>query len=439
MTSLERQRRRKEKLAAFKSPLKKKLSKSHLLKRVTIWRPRKLSPEQALLETKMEASSLSIDRNTATAIDNEVSDLLRDGKGSCTVLQMINAISSSRNVIDIYAKSAGIEDALTERRRFLGMTFGRRSNKSDAQMARRYVFIGAFNKLEIDPASSRKVITSLEEAREELRKVLDFPPEEAAEIPKESKELEEEVDIVTKYTKKIELSVQSDIDDELRPSQEKWQEIASVSLAPQIGKESQGLDKADSAMLRRLDDEYEKRNQRLKSAAVQEIEEQERAKLARERAAELMRPLTDEEQQLITEAMETIGPESEVIAQVGPDSCQRGSLRTLLPGQWLNDEVIHYFLVMLSKRDEEMCQQDPTRKRCHLFKSFFITKLLNEGNANPALDGKYEYRNVKRWSKKVPGKVFLSLFFITFTTTKLMVRTTVSFFLKARTFLVLIR
>ena len=78
MTSLERQRRRKEKLAAFKSPLKKKLSKSHhLLKRVTIWRPRKLSPEQALLKTKMETSSLSIDRNTATAIDNEVSDLLR--------------------------------------------------------------------------------------------------------------------------------------------------------------------------------------------------------------------------------------------------------------------------------------------------------------------------------------------------------------------------
>jgi Ulp1 family protease len=71
--------------------------------------------------------------------------------------------------------------------------------------------------------------------------------------------------------------------------------------------------------------------------------------------------------------------------------------------QWLNDEVIHYFLIMLANRDEEMCRNDPNRKRSHFFKSFFITKLLNEGHANPAMDGKYQYTNVKRWSKQVPG------------------------------------
>ena len=38
-----------------------------------------------------------------------------------------------------------------------------------------------------------------------------------------------------------------------------------------------------------------------------------------------------------------------------------------------------------------------------------MTKLLNEGNANPELDGKYEYRNVKRWSKKAPGKDLFNL------------------------------
>ena len=62
---------------------------------------------------------------------------------------------------------------------------------------------------------------------------------------------------------------------------------------------------------------------------------------------------------------------------------------------------------MLAKRDEELCRINPDRKRCHFFKSFFMTKLLNEGHAEK--DGEYEYRNVKRWSKKVPGKDIFAL------------------------------
>jgi Ulp1 family protease len=82
---------------------------------------------------------------------------------------------------------------------------------------------------------------------------------------------------------------------------------------------------------------------------------------------------------------------------------QRYSLRTLRPYEWLNDEVIHYFLVTLQRRDVQLCQEQQGRKRTHFFKSFFMTKLLDEGNVNPALDGTYCYNNVKRWSKKVPG------------------------------------
>ena len=64
---------------------------------------------------------------------------------------------------------------------------------------------------------------------------------------------------------------------------------------------------------------------------------------------------------------------------------------------------------MLSKRDQDLCEKQPGRKRSHFFKSFFITKLLNEGHLNPAIEGKYEYRNVKRWYKKVPGKDIFNL------------------------------
>ena len=85
------------------------------------------------------------------------------------------------------------------------------------------------------------------------------------------------------------------------------------------------------------------------------------------------------------------------------------SLRIVTTDKQTLFHFVHYFYVMLSKRDEELFQQDNSRRRCHFFKSFFVTKLLNEGNANPDLDGKYDYKNVKRWSKRVPGKDIFKL------------------------------
>ena len=96
------------------------------------------------------------------------------------------------------------------------------------------------------------------------------------------------------------------------------------------------------------------------------------------------------------------GPEDEVIAQVGTDSIQRKSIRNLRPGCWLNDEAIHYFYVMLAKRDEEVCKLNPKRKRNHFFKTFLMTSLLNERHIEK--DGTYEYGNVRRWSENVPGR-----------------------------------
>jgi sentrin-specific protease 1 len=67
---------------------------------------------------------------------------------------------------------------------------------------------------------------------------------------------------------------------------------------------------------------------------------------------------------------------------------------------------------MLAQRDKDLCAEDPSRKRSHFFKSFFMTKLLNEGHATRS--GMYEYSNVKRWSKKVPGKDIFGLEMIFF-------------------------
>ena len=58
---------------------------------------------------------------------------------------------------------------------------------------------------------------------------------------------------------------------------------------------------------------------------------------------------------------------------------------------------------MLANRDEKMSSNSGEKKRrSHFFKSFFVTKLLDDS-------GGYRYQNVKRWSKKVPGKDIFAL------------------------------
>lgn len=173
-----------------------------------------------------------------------------------------------------------------------------------------------------------------------------------------------------------------------------------------IQKES--IDKADLFFNARIQTE-EALNEamRKKDENVEKLEGRKKAEEARKRALSLMRTLNDDEREIVQNAVHGRGNGGEIIAQVGADSVQRASMRTLQPGMWLNDEIVHYFYLMLAKRDEELCINDTSRKRSHFFKSFFITKLLNEGNSS--CDGKYEYRNVKRWSKKVPGKDIFQL------------------------------
>lgn len=125
-------------------------------------------------------------------------------------------------------------------------------------------------------------------------------------------------------------------------------------------------------------------------------------------AQSLLRPFTTEEDQLVHKAMHTLGPPDEILVEdeESGDQVIRSSLQTLEPGQWLNDEVIHYFYKVLANRDAELQQQPKNNKtkRCHFFKSFFMTKLLDEGATNS-----YRYANVKRWSKRVPGKDIFNL------------------------------
>ena len=127
----------------------------------------------------------------------------------------------------------------------------------------------------------------------------------------------------------------------------------------------------------------------------------------------MLRPLTPDEQHIVDGAIHGLGPEGEILAKEDSDSVLRGSMQTLKPGTWLNDEVINYFLKnCLAKRDEKLCASQPGQKRSHFFNSFFVQTMFDEKNNNMNVRGKYNYKNVRRWGKKVPGKDIFNLKYI---------------------------
>ncbi|KAL3767142.1 hypothetical protein ACHAW5_003161 [Stephanodiscus triporus] len=84
-------------------------------------------------------------------------------------------------------------------------------------------------------------------------------------------------------------------------------------------------------------------------------------------------------------------------------------MQTLRSGQWLNDEVINYFLKnCLAMRDVKMCARDKGRRHSHFFNIFFIQHMFDEKSKDPELKGRYNFSK----SKKVPGKDIFNLKYI---------------------------
>lgn len=55
-------------------------------------------------------------------------------------------------------------------------------------------------------------------------------------------------------------------------------------------------------------------------------------------------------------------------------------------------QIISFYMLLLKDRDEMLCKKYPGRKPSHFFNNFFMERLL-------ITDKKYNYANVKRWSK----------------------------------------
>jgi hypothetical protein len=382
------------------------------------------SPIDKHLLQKESLQPIEIDADTMKAMEVEVLDLASSKTKSISVMAMANALAGSRKVMDAHGNLGMNQHPLKFITKSLGLLSFRRSKSDDDSVKRRYELVNALNWLEKQPNSTSSTFSTWEEAKQLLSSIITFPSleeDDDEEIKLLLKAQEEEVDkIEQKHTQRLEDIFRKDVGT-LLPSTDKWRQVASFPIpSSKLGGDKEeeasyrsSIEKVDTMFILRTKEVEKVLEEKRKKKEVQELEERflekERQKEARKRASSLMRQLTEEEASLVRASMYGGGPSAEILAESATDTVQRQSIRTLQPGKWLNDEVIHYFYLMLAKRDEDMFKQDPSRKRSHFFKSFFLTKLLNEGHSDPAMEGTYEYRNVKRWSKKVPGKDIFKL------------------------------
>lgn len=122
----------------------------------------------------------------------------------------------------------------------------------------------------------------------------------------------------------------------------------------------------------------------------EEINEEERIQALR---AMRYLQLSEEENDIASSVLN--GPNNlEILIEKFNTPMDRNKMMCLKPSQWLNDEVINFYMCMLKERDTALCAKDPERGANYFFNSFFLDRLL-------VTDNGYKYANIKRWSKKI--------------------------------------
>lgn len=113
--------------------------------------------------------------------------------------------------------------------------------------------------------------------------------------------------------------------------------------------------------------------------------------------------MPEENVKIIRAALRTPG----VVSSLPAAEVSQKDLVKLAPGEWLNDEVINFYGVMVNLRSAEATKRrekgfpregDEDLLDVHVFSSFFFSKLASAG-----------YSGVRKWTKKV-GLPFVQSF-----------------------------
>ncbi|XP_019463572.1 PREDICTED: ubiquitin-like-specific protease ESD4 isoform X1 [Lupinus angustifolius] len=112
--------------------------------------------------------------------------------------------------------------------------------------------------------------------------------------------------------------------------------------------------------------------------------------LVEEVPQELFVPLTKEEKAEVARAFSVKRKEVLVTHEKSNIEISVDKFRCLMPGAWLNDEVINLYLELLKERERRESQKF---LKCHFFNTFFYKKLISGTNG-------YDFKSVRRWTSQ---------------------------------------
>ena len=93
--------------------------------------------------------------------------------------------------------------------------------------------------------------------------------------------------------------------------------------------------------------------------------------------------LNDQQEMIVNNALAS-SPQDEVLASAFNIDIRRKDIHTLRGLNWLNDEIINFYMSLIAERSKQ------ADLKIHTFTTFFYPKLLKDG-----------YQSLKRWTRKI--------------------------------------
>ncbi|KAG0273959.1 SUMO1 sentrin specific peptidase 1 [Linnemannia exigua] len=124
--------------------------------------------------------------------------------------------------------------------------------------------------------------------------------------------------------------------------------------------------------------------------SVQDEHDRIEKELATRKKKDQFVPFSSDDEQRIASALAPGYPDG-ILAQGFNLEIKKRDIQTLCPGEWLNDEVINFYINLIIARSKE----STTLPKVHVFSTFFYKVLTDSG-----------YEKVRRWSKKAKVDIF---------------------------------
>lgn len=164
---------------------------------------------------------------------------------------------------------------------------------------------------------------------------------------------------------------------------ETWRELYERTQDPALKARMESQDKEAEALLERL--------QRLQLQREEDDERRQKERKAskKEEESEAFVPLSIEAEQSVDDALYN-GSRSKLLVLNEETNIEvtRAIIQCLVPGAWLNDEVINVYMQLLKDREN----RNPDKfLKCHFFNTFFYNKLYKDKRS-------YDYKSVRRWT-----------------------------------------